>query len=77
MIEGAEGAVNRVLDAQRSVVDPVIAHVKGVAGCVYGVQACAGLVWSGVFFWCGGWCFWVGDPLCITLSEDSSIIQQG
>ena len=28
MIEGAEGAVNRVLIAQRSVVEPVIAQLK-------------------------------------------------
>ncbi len=45
--------VNRVLSAKCSVVEPVIAHVKGVAGVVYGFRR--PLRVYGRAFSSGGW----------------------
>ncbi|WP_372237681.1 transposase family protein [Rothia nasimurium] len=49
---------NRVLNWLRSVVERGKSSGEKLAGSAYWVQAAVELVWAGVFFWCGGCCFW-------------------
>ena len=54
---------NRVLDRLRLVVERVIVQVKTWRVLHTGFRRPLGLVGAGVFFWCGGWCFWLrGTP---------------
>ncbi|WP_237224527.1 transposase family protein [Rothia nasisuis] len=54
---------NRVLNRLRSVVERVKSSGQDLADSSYRVQAPAGLVWAGVFFWCGVGFLAAGHPL--------------